>query len=115
MTTFVFDVLGTLKGSDHISDEDARKLFFLLATRTDNKLVLTGDNVDEIPRVFRQQAYDFWPRESLVERCPIEKGTVVFSSDTLLLKDLVAQGVKAVASSQMAVWAGEYLDTGVSH
>ena len=109
MTTFVFDVPGTLKGSDHISDEDARKLFFLLSVKTANKLVLTGDNVDEIPSVLRQQAYDFWPRESLVEKCPREKGTVVFSSDVSLLKDLVAQGVKAVASSQMAVWAEEYL------
>ena len=103
MSTFVFDVQGTLVGNPTVSDEDIRKMLLVLRARGHRLILMSG-----LPSLTPE------PLLALVDECrakPVrfkefDKDTVVFDDDMFLLQ-AAAHYTKVVHASQMGDWIAQ--------
>ena len=101
MSTYLFDVQGTLVGNPSVTDEDIRKMLLVLGAAGHRLVLMTG-----LPSAVPHDIM------KLVDACygkPVmfadfDEGTVVFDDDTELLQYAAHYGMKVVHASQMGAW-----------
>jgi hypothetical protein len=103
MTTYVFDVHGTLVDNPFVTDEDIRKMLLVLRSRGHHLIAWSSELSSVDQSRFEGMIDEFWPKwgRSLLDVGP---GCVVFDDDSLFLRSISRRGAKVVAASQMGEW-----------
>jgi hypothetical protein len=100
MSTYIFDVHGTLVGNPEVTDEDVRKMLLLVRT-AGHHIVLMSAEIALIPESLIALADDCLSKPV---RFQDYEDVVVFDDDALLLRTAARLGAKVVHASQMCAW-----------
>lgn len=100
MTTFVFDVHGTLVGNRWVADEDIRKMLSALRSRGHHLIAWSSEPASVDPAQFAGLIDEVWSKFGV----SVDPSWVVFDDDLFFLRSMARCGAKVVAASQMGEW-----------